>query len=37
LQTLTEGLADEARAPFVPLKKEAGGTPARAPRSRRPT
>lgn len=36
LQTLTEGLADEARAPFVPLKKEAGGAPARAPRTRRP-
>jgi DNA-binding MarR family transcriptional regulator len=36
LQTLTEGLADEARAPFVPLKKEPGSATARAPRSRRP-
>lgn len=34
LQTLTEGLADEARAPFVPLKTGADA-PAPAPRSRR--
>lgn len=35
LQTLTEGLADDARAPFVPLQSSPDAAPASTPRTRR--